>query len=333
MGNNAMIKGIACYHPEHKVDNEYFIEHFKKQGEDISGLLRTTGRKSRYLSDDVTENILTMGYQAAKEVLEKVYVKPSQLGLIIFSSGTPEYMLPPNAVKLHDMLGAGQKCCVYDLNANCAGMIVALDQAARAMQNNQNIKYALIVGSDQLNRYSRYNEALAYSNFGDSACAMVLENVYHTDRGLLDSDYYTNSSNHDKMVFPAKGLSCVMRDRNLPTQDKLVQWIPFDYSGAFHSAAISIEELLFRNNLAKDDIRKYFLSQFSWKSIEGVCTELGEDIKKFTFIGDEFGYTGTTSPMIACARAMENGELHSGDYVIFWTVGAGTTCACLLYRF
>lgn len=333
MDNNALIRGIACYHPERKVDNEFFIEHFKKQGEDISGLLETTGRKSRYLSDDETENIVTMGYQAAKKVLEKVYVKPSQIGLLIFSSGTPEFMLPPNSVKLHAMLGIGQKCCVFDLNANCAGMVVALDQASRAMQNNQNIKYALIVGSDQLNRYSRYNEALAYSNFGDSACAMILENVYHTDRGLLDSEYYTNSSNHDKMVFPAKGLSSVMRDRSLSTQDKLVQWIPFDYSGAFHSAAVSIEEILFRNNLTKKDIKRYFLSQFAWKSINEVCDELGEDISKFTFIGDEFGYTGTTSPMLACERAMENDELESGDYVIFWTVGAGTTCACSLYQF
>lgn len=333
MENNAMIKGVSYYHPEHKVDNEYFIEHFKKQGQDINGLLRVTGRKSRYISDDQQENMLTMGFNAAKDVLEKTHVKVSQINLLVFSSGTPEYIAPTNAIKLHSMLGGPQKCAVYDMNANCAGMLVAFEQIARIMRSNKNIKYALLVGSDQLNRYSRYGEAIAYSNFGDSACAMVIENVFQTDRGFVDSDFYTNSSHHDKILLPAKGMSAVTSDRSLSTQDKLVKWTQFDLGGAFYSAKISIEELLFRNNLKKSDIKKYFLSQFALKNIETVCQDLDEDFSKFKFIGDEFGYTGTTSPMLAYARTLEENELEMGDYVIFWTVGAGTTCVCVLYQY
>ena len=330
---NVMIKGVSYYHPENAVDNEFFIEHFKKQGKDIEGLLKATGRKNRYISDDETENMLTMGYRAAKDVLEKTHIKATQINLLVFASGTPEYIAPTNAIKLHAMLEAPQRCVVYDMNANCAGMTLAFEQVARVMRSNQNIKYALIVGSDQLNRYARYSEAIAYSNFGDSACAMLLENVFYTERGFIDSDYYTNSSHHDKILLPAKGMSCVVLDRSLSTQDKLVKWTPFDLSGAFLSASISIEELLFRNNISKKQIKKYFLSQFAWKNIEGVCNDLKEDISKFKFIGDEFGYTGTTSPMLAYARAVEDEELEIGDYVIFWTVGAGTTCVCVLYQY
>ncbi|MCM1183493.1 MAG: 3-oxoacyl-ACP synthase III family protein [Roseburia sp.] len=333
MNNNAIIKGIAYYHPERKVDNDFFIEYYKKQGQDINGLLKATGRKSRYISDDDDENMLTMGFNAAKEVLEKTHVKASQLGLIVFSSGTPEYIAPSNALKLHSMLQAGQKCGVYDLNANCAGMLVALEQIARAMRSNQGLKYALLVGSDQLNRYSRYREPITYSNFGDSACALVIENVFNIERGFRDSDFYTNSSNHNKILLPAKGMSTVVKDRSLSTQDKLVKWDNFDLSGAFFSAKISIEEILFRNNLKKENIKKYFLSQFALKNIENVAEELGESMDKFVFIGDEFGYTGTTSPLLAYARALENNDLDIGDYVIFWTVGAGTTCVCLLYQY
>ena len=103
--------------------------------------------------------------------------------------------------------------------------------------------------------------------------------------------------------------------------------------GAFHSSKISIEEILFRNNLQKDDIKKYYFSQFGWKNLQKICEEMEEDINKFKFVGDEFGYTGTTSPMLAFAKSVEANELKMGDYVIFWTVGAGTTCPTVLYKY
>lgn len=333
MKHNCLIKGVCCYHPEHKVGNDYYIEHFKKQGKDISGLLKATGRNNRYISDDMDETMLTMGCKAAKMVLDHTHVKACQLNMLIFSSGTPEYIAPSNAIKVHAYIEAGQNCIVYDLNANCAGMVVAFEQIARIMRSNPNVKYAMLVGSDQLNRYSRYNEAIAYSNFGDSACAMILENVFDTDRGFIDSDFYTNSSNHDKILMPARGMTSAIHDKRMEVKDKLVEWIDFNLDGAFYSAKISIEDILFKNNLNKRDVRRYFISQFAKKNIESVCSDLEEDPEKFTFIGDEFGYTGTTSPILAFHRSVNNRELDIGDNVIFWTVGAGTTCVCVLYRF
>lgn len=333
MKNNCLIKGVSCYHPEHKVGNEYFIEHFKKQGTDIRGLLKATGRNNRYISENLEETMLTMGCKAAKMVLSETHVKASQLNMIVFSSGTPEYIAPSNAIKVHSSIEAGQKCITYDLNANCAGMVVALEQIARIMRSNPNVKYALLVGSDQLNRYSRYNEAIAYSNFGDSACAMILENVFDTERGFVDSDFYTNSSNHDKILMPARGMTYAIHDKRLHVKDKLVKWIDFNLDGAFYSAKISIEDILFKNNLSKNNIKRYFISQFAKRNIDCVCSDLEEDADKFTFIGDEYGYTGTTSPILAFAEAIKNDELNTGDYVIFWTVGAGTTCACILYQY
>lgn len=48
---------------------------------------------------------------------------------------------------------------------------------------------------------------------------------------------------------------------------------------------------------------------------------------------NEFGYTETTSHILAYARAVENNELAIGGYVVFWTVGAGTTCVCIVSIF
>ncbi|AAK78790.1 3-oxoacyl-[acyl-carrier-protein] synthase-3 [Clostridium acetobutylicum] len=333
LSNNAVIKDIAYYHPDNLVGNDYFIEHFDKQGIDIRGLLKSSGRKYRYISDDENETILTMGIKAAEKLIEKSDIDPQKINSIIFSTSTPEYISPTNAIKLHESIRAGSKSTVYDLNANCAGMLVAIDQASRAMRSNPDIKYSLIVGSDQLNRYSRFDEAITYANFGDSACAIILENTYNTDNGFIDSDSYTNSSTHDKIVLPAKGLSSTIHNKHLSVKDKLVHWTRFDNTGTFFSAKISIETLLKKNNLKKSDIKKYFLSQFAVQSIQYICAQLNEDENKFVFIGDKYGYTGTTSPLLAFAKTIENNELNKGDYVIFWTVGAGSTCECILYRY
>lgn len=81
------------------------------------------------------------------------------------------------------------------------------------MRSNSDIKYTLIVGSDQLSKYSRFDEALTYANFSDSACAIIVENIPNTASGFIDYNAYTNSSNHNKVLMPAKGMSSVIHNK------------------------------------------------------------------------------------------------------------------------
>lgn len=330
---NTVIKEVAYYHPKNAVTNDYFIEHFSKQGKDITPLLEVTGRDTRYISNNDNENILTMGIEAGRRALAKANLKATDIDLIVFSTGTPEYVQPTNAIKLHNALGGKQEAIVYDMNSNCVGMVVSLEQISRVMRDNKRIKYAMIVGAEQFTKFVRYTEEIPYSNFGESACAVILENVEDTDRGFVDSDWYTDSSLHDCIVLPAKGFKNAIHNKHSNVADKLVEWVPFDTDDAFTSAKNSIEKLVNENGIEKKDIKRYFLSQFAKKNIDIIAEQLGEDNDKFTFIGDEFGYTGTTSPFLAFAKAIENGEIKRGDYMIFWSVGAGVTCSCVLYKY
>ena len=101
MQRNALIREIAYYHPDNIVDNDYYIDHFKQQNKSINGLLHATGRRSRYIATDMNETIVEMGFKAAEKVLKKAYVKPVELDMIVFATGTPEYISPTNALILH----------------------------------------------------------------------------------------------------------------------------------------------------------------------------------------------------------------------------------------
>lgn len=329
---NVCIREVAIYHPENSVGNAYFVDHFNEQGNDITGLLKVTGRESRYLSTDANENPLTMGIHAATNVLRQSGLQAEDLDMIVFTSGTPEYVQPTNALKVHHALGGKSSTIVYDLNSNCVGMVVALEQVSRYMLSNPNMKYAMVIGSEQMNRYSRKTEEVPYSNFGDGSAAIILERLENTDFGFIDSSYYTDSSMHDTIVLPATGFSNIYRE-DLVEHDKLLEWLPFNTDEAFLSAKNAIERLLKENGLSKADVKKYFLSQFAKKNIDIICDQLEEDPEKFKFIGDEFGYTGTSSPFIALAKSVEAGEIKRGDVIIFWSVGAGISSCNVLYRY
>lgn len=332
------IKNIEYYTPKTKYSNEHFLKHFSDQGIDISGLLKVTGRKERYISDDYYENSLTMAIEACEKVIRTANIDVKDINSVVFVSTTPEYLAPTNAVKIHEALGLTKNANAYDMNGNCAGMIIAMDQVCRTMKSNNRIKYSLLVGSDLLIRFSRRSEAITYSNFGESACAVLLENIEENIEDnvsdFIDSSSYVDSSLSSCINFPPAGFSKVLPiDEDTSKDDRILEWINFNTDEAFASSVDSINEILGRNNLTKDDVKLYCLSQFAKKNIDMIRESLEEPAHKFPFVGDKFGYTAVTSPFMALADSISQGKLNRGDYVILWTVGAGVVASCVLIRY
>lgn len=336
MKANVLIKEIATYHPENKVSNEFFLEHFSKQGknkEDLRHFIEDImGRKTRNLSKDPNETPLTMAIEAVKRVLEKASLKGSDVDMIVFSSGTPEYVQPSNAIKIHQAIDGKSSAIVYDMNACCVGMVISLDQVSRFLISNPYVKYALIVGAEQMNRYANPTDEVTYTNFADAACAVLIERVENTDSGIIDSCYYTDSSLHDNIVFPGCGYSKLLSD-DVSEEEKKVRWVPFDGTCPVEHATKSINNILVRNGVDKSEISQYLLSQFAKINIDLIRENLNEEESKFIYVGDEYGYTGTSSPFIALERSIEENRVKRGDNVVFWSVGSGWTICTVLFKF
>ncbi|GGH84635.1 3-oxoacyl-[acyl-carrier-protein] synthase-3 [Pullulanibacillus pueri] len=322
------IRDIAIYHPETIRDNEFYLQHFKKQGRDITKFLdKVLGRKQRFVIENNEENSLTMAVESSKRVLEKAQLTGKDLDLIVFSSQTPEYLATTNALQLHRALQASTKTITMDSNANCAGMTLAIDQAARYMLSNPRINTVLIVGSDYNTLMSNPEEEITYANFGDASCAVILEKT-DEDTGFIDSIYFTDSSTYDKTYFPRHGLSKMFNHEN-----KGIQWLPFDGDIALPPAYEMIETLLKRNNKGTEDIGAFCLSQFSISNIERIQEHFSIADEKIMYIGDRFGYTGTSSPFIALHEGIEAGRIKRGDTVLFWTIGGGYQMVAMLLTY
>lgn len=322
------IKAIDIYHPQHTLDNDYYIRHYEERGKDITNFMAHMGRKQRYLINNEQENTLTMGIAAAEKVLEQAGMSGSDLDMIVFSTQVPETTFPTNALRLHNALSANHYAMVMDSNANCAGMTVAVDNACRYMQSNQDIKTALIVGSDYNSLISNPETEITYANYGDAAAAVILERC-EEEVGFIDSMYYTDSVLAERIKFPAEGLSQALKGT---ADGRYINWLPLDANSALPPAFDMIERLLTRHSLQPKDV-KYCLSQFSLANILKIQENFSLDDSQLIYIGDEFGYTSTSSPFIALYRGIEAGTIKRGDHVLFWTIGSGFQLVSMLMKY
>lgn len=326
---NIVIKGTGVYTPKHEVSNEYFVEHFRSLGVDVDGLMKHLNRQKRFLADR-DESSLSMGYEAAKDALTKLKMNPKEIDMIVFASDTPEYNSPTNALKLNHMLGIENAHRVFDMNCNCIGMLVAMDMVAGNMQQRTSVRTALIIGSMHVSSVVKYKDSVAYPSFGDSAAALILEKVEEEEkRGIIDSEYLTDSDYHDTIVLPECGHSKELL-YEVPKENRRLAWNPFDFSFLSDNWAKIIMRLLEKNNVKIEEVNKFVFSQFSDADNLLTLEKLGVGTDKYIFVGDQYGYTGVSSPIMALNVIWDS--LDKEGYLVFCSVAAGYSMNAVLYK-
>ncbi|MEG0671404.1 3-oxoacyl-[acyl-carrier-protein] synthase III C-terminal domain-containing protein [Clostridium sp.] len=323
------IKGVATCHGSTKLSKD---DLYNKYGDKLKETLTFIGRDTCCVAQTDEENSLTMACSAAKKCLEKTATDPNDIDIIVFVSETPEYLIPTTSLLIKEKLGAKKASLVYDMNVNCSGMVHALDQVGTYMIAKPNYKKALIVGCICSTRFNQEDDSFTNSMAGDASAAIIVE--HDKECGLIDSIYTCNSEKCEYLTFPACGLSNIARD-DVNAEDKKFSWVPHSVDYLYGNWCHLITQLCERNNLNINDINHFLFSQFSLGDIKETLRLLNVDNAndKFTFVSNQFGYTGNTSPFIALNDAIENNKLKLGDKIIFCTVGAGYNMSAILYEY
>uniref|UniRef100_F4PFU8 Beta-ketoacyl-[acyl-carrier-protein] synthase III n=1 Tax=Batrachochytrium dendrobatidis (strain JAM81 / FGSC 10211) TaxID=684364 RepID=F4PFU8_BATDJ len=288
------------------------------------------GREERHLIDNPEENTVTMAIEASKRVLEKSGLEGKDIDMIVFSSQVPEYTVPTNAMFVHHAIQARKGAVIYDLNANCAGMTIATEQASRYMLSNPHVNKALVVGSDYLSLLGNPDDAMTLANFGDASSAIILEKTETDNTGFIDGMVEVDSTNRNNILYPEKGLSNSLKEGE--NADHML-WLPFDGTMSLPYVFEQFEEILNRNNLMIDDVDCFCLSQFALINIERIQERFDIPNEKIVYVGDKYGYTGTSSPFVSLYEGIESGRIKRGDLVLFWTIGGGHEFVTMLFRY
>lgn len=135
-----------------------------------------------------------MAYKAVTQALDRAGLEPAQVELLVLSTASPDYLLPPEATLVQDRLGL-RRCATLEIRSGCAGAAEGLD-VARLYLERGIYRTAVVVGSETISPLLvpmfrgknpdgvRMRDRLTLYSFGDGAAAMVLQ-AFEDGDGIL----------------------------------------------------------------------------------------------------------------------------------------------------
>ena len=314
-----------------KLSNKYFINLYKeKYNEDVSHLLiDILGKDNRYICED-HESSITLGAEAVDKLLRESNIKGSDIDAIVFTSQLPEYTFPTQSCLIHKHIKGKSTCYTLDINANCLGMLRGLDVINRyANDKSGNMRYVLLIGSDRLFKFTREEDIVLHANVGDGACAFLLEYTEDANKGIIGSSDRIISDLAGSITFPACGMSNIMKTHG---DGNMIHWSNIVPEAASIGMRDAFEDICKKHNIQSGEVDWYCGTQFSKVTFDEVADLCHIPESKRIFVGDKYGYTGTSSPFFALHTGIKSGKVKEGDLVLLSTVGVGDIVGSLLLR-
>lgn len=136
-------------------------------------LIRSTGIEQRRLADTgICASDLCI--KAAEKLINELNWKKEEIGVIVFVTQTPDYILPGSSMLIHSKLGLSNECVPFDLNQGCAGYVYGLSFISTFMSSSK-IKKGLLLVGDTITHLIDKNNTSLLPLFSDAGSATALE--------------------------------------------------------------------------------------------------------------------------------------------------------------
>ena len=197
---NAKITGIASYVPDYVLTNDELSHMVDTNDEWIT---TRVGIKERRILKGEGLGSSHMGKIAVDKLLTSTGTNPDDIELVICATSNPDYRFPSTASIIAHKCGLNH-CYAYDIQAACAGFIVAL-QAATAYVRSGMYKKVIVVAAEMMSSMTNYEDRTTCPLFGDAAAAILLEPTEEKNVGVIDGVFHVDGEGLPHLVMKAGG--------------------------------------------------------------------------------------------------------------------------------
>ena len=316
---NARISGIASYLPDDILDNEMLSQMVDTNDEWI---MTRVGIKTRHILRDPDKGSSFMGIQAVNKLLESTGTKPEEIEIVICATSNPDHRFPSTGSMI--CYGCGlNNAYSYDMEAACAGFIVAL-QEARAYVCAGIYKKVIVVAAEKMSSMVNYQDRSTCPLFGDGAAAVLVEPTDDPNVGIMDAVFHVDGTGHDHLLMVAGGSAKPTTHETVDAgENMLFQDGRAVYKHAVMDMLTSTINVMERNNLSVDDVKYLIPHQANMRIIEAVADRAKFPLEK---VLTNIEHTGNTSAAsIPICLDEHKGLLKKGDKLVLTAFGAGFT--------
>ena len=316
----AILAGTGSALPRTRVSN---AELAKRVDTSDEWIVERTGIRFRHIAEP-DETTATLGAAAAKEALTAAGLEPSDIGLIIVATATPDNTFPASATKVQALLGTPD-CIAFDVAAVCSGFLYAVS-VADSMLRTGAAKHALVIGSETFSRILDWEDRTTCVLFGDGAGAVVLSaKDVDDDRGILATRLHAEGKYSD-MLYVDGGPSTTGTVGHVRMQGREV------FRHAVTNLASVLGEVMADIGLSPDQIDWVVPHQANKRIIDATAKKLGLPSERVVLTVDQHANTSAASVPLALDLAVRDGRIKRGDLVVLEAMGGGFTWGAAVLR-
>lgn len=272
--DNVKIKGISCCVPKNEkslLDEKFLYNGNEKK---IKRVIESSGFLKRRVCDNntTTSDLCEI---SALNLLENLNIDRSSIDALIFSSYTPDYLMPATSYVLHKKLKLSENCICFDIPQACSGFVLGLYQAS--MMINSGCKRVLLLVGDTFSKFSDMFKDNSAPVFGDAGSACLIE--YNKDASKIFFNMKSKGENYNSLICKNGGF------RNPPKKEDFYEDNTYKYEAEMNGAEIFnftisnitplLEETISFASIKKKDIDYFILHQANKFILENIAMQLG----------------------------------------------------------
>jgi|TARA_B100001142_G_scaffold156053_1_gene156552 3-oxoacyl-[acyl-carrier-protein] synthase-3 len=315
--NFASITALGSYLPS-KILNNQDLEKMVDTNDDW--ILTRTGIKERRILDKGIGTSF-MAIKAAKQIIQKKKLDPSEIDMVIVATITPDMHVSATAAYVASEIGA-VNAFGYDLQAACSGFLYGMSVASSFIESGR-YKKIILIGADKMSSIIDYSDRNTCIIFGDGAGAVLFE---PNPEGLGMQDEFMRSDGVGREFLRIEAGGSVMPS-TIDSIKKKKHFLFQDGKSVFKYAVSNMAnasyQIMERNNLSNEDVNYLVPHQANKRIIDATANRMGIRESKVLMNIEKYG--NTTAATIPLILSDYEKKFKKGDNIIFAAFGGGFT--------